>query len=130
MKRNSSGCSLDAWRVRREFGCIPDEKPRPKFKEGEPLGDALRRTVSSLGVPAESTDALRIERDWAAIVGPDVAKAATPGDLANGVLTVRVGSSVWFAELRRSANTLLLPKLNAALGRSVVKKINLVFHRG
>lgn len=116
--------------MRREFGCIPDEKPRPAFKESEPLGAALRRAVAGLGVPAESSDALRIEREWAAIVGPDIAKAAVPGALAGGVLTVRVGSSVWFAELRRSAPSALPPKINAALGRDAVKRINLVFSRG
>lgn len=107
------GFNPDAWRVRREFLRISDPLPPPPFKDGEPVSDAVSRVVKALGVPAADSDALGIVRDWAEIVGPDIAKHATPGDLSNGTLTIRVKGSVWFAELRRSAPRLLLPKLQA-----------------
>lgn len=42
----------------------------------------------------------RIRAEWAASVGPDVARRARPGRLQQGVLEVLVDNAPWLAELR------------------------------
>lgn len=110
------GFNPDAWRVRREFERIAAPLPDPPFKDAEKVETALARVVKALGVPDADPTALRIAQSWAEIVGEDVARRTAPGTLADGVLTVQVRGSTWYAELRRSGPRLLLPKINAALG--------------
>ena len=105
-----------SWRVRREFLRVPDAFPAPPFKDAEAAGAAVGRVVKTLGIPEADPAALRIAESWAEIVGPDVARRATPGGIENGELVVQVRGSVWYAELRRSAQRLLLPKILAFLG--------------
>lgn len=110
------GCTTDAWSVRREWLGTDAPFPDPPFKEGEPAADAVGRVAKALGVPAADPAALRLEREWRAIVGEDYALHATPGPLEHGVLTVFVhGGSARYATLRRTAARDLLPRLNAAL---------------
>ena len=119
-----------SWRVRREFLRVPDAFPPPPFKDAERAGDAATRVAKALGVPEADPAALRIAESWDEIVGPDVARRATPGGIENGELVVLVRGSVWFAELRRSAPRLLLPKVVAFLGgdpaRCAVRAIRVV----
>ena len=68
-----------SWRVRREFLRVPDAFPPPPFKDAERAGDAAGRVVKALGLPEADSAALRIAESWAEIVGPDVARRATPG---------------------------------------------------
>ena len=105
-----------SWRVRREFLRVPDAFPPPPFKDAEAADTAVGRVVKTLGIPEADPAALRIAESWAEIVGPDVARRATPGAIENGELVVQVRGSVWYAELRRSAPRLLLPKIVAFLG--------------
>ena len=105
-----------SWRVRREFLRVPDAFPPPPFKDAEAAGSAVGRVVKALGIPEADPAALRIAEAWAEIVGPDVARRATPGPIENGELVVQVRGSVWYAELRRSAQRLLLPKVVSFLG--------------
>jgi predicted nucleic acid-binding Zn ribbon protein len=105
-----------SWRVRREFLRMPDAVPPPPFKDAEAAGSAVGRVVKTLGIPEADPAALRIAESWEEIVGPDVARRATPGGIENGELVVQVRGSVWYAELRRSAPRLLLPKVVAFLG--------------
>lgn len=117
-----------SWRVRREFLRVPDAFPRPPFKDAERAGDAASRVAKALGIPEADPAALRIAESWAEIVGPDVARRATPGGIENGELVVQVRGSVWYAELRRTAPRLLLPKVRAFLGddRAAVRAIRVV----
>ena len=116
--------------MRRELLRVPNAFPPPPFKDAEPAGDAATRVVKALGVPEADPAALRIAESWAEIVGPDVARRATPGGIENGELVVQVRGSVWYAELKRSAPRLLLPKILAFLGgdpaRAVVRAIRVV----
>ena len=105
-----------SWRVRREFLRVPDAFPPPPFKDAEPAGDAASRVAKALGVPEADPAALRIAESWEEIVGPDVARRASPGAIENGELVVQVRGSVWYAELKRTASRLLLPKVRAFLG--------------
>jgi predicted nucleic acid-binding Zn ribbon protein len=119
-----------SWRVRREFLRVPDAFPPPPFKDAEAAGSAVGRVVKALGIPEADPAALRIAEAWAEIVGPDVARRATPGGIENGELVVRVRGSVWYAELKRTAPRLLLPKVLAFLGgdpaRSPVRAVRVV----
>ncbi len=119
-----------SWRVRREFLRVPDAFPPPPFKDAERAGDAAGRVVKALGLPAADPSALRIAESWEEIVGPDVARRATPGGIENGELVVQVRGSVWYSELKRSAPRLLLPKVLAFLGsdpaRAAVRAIRVV----
>lgn len=119
-----------SWRVRREFLRVPDAFPPPPFKDAERAGDAAGRVVKALGLPEADPAALRIAESWAEIVGPDIARRATPGAIENGELVVQVRGSVWYSELRRSAPRLLLPKVRAFLGggpaRAAVRAIRVV----
>lgn len=119
-----------SWRVRREFLRVPDALPPPPFKDAETAGAAAGRVVKALGLPEEDPAAVRIAESWETIVGPDVARRATPGSIENGELVVQVRGSVWYAELRRSAPRLLLPKVVAFLGgdpaQSAVRSIRVV----
>ena len=119
-----------SWRVRREFLRVPDAFPPPPFKDAERAGDAAGRVAKALGLPEADPAALRIAEAWEAIVGPDVARRATPGGIENGELVVRVRGSVWYAELKRTAPRLLLPKVLAFLGgdpaRSPVRAVRVV----
>ena len=119
-----------SWRVRREFLRVPDAFPPPPFKDAEAAGDAASRVVQAMGIPEADPAALRIAESWAEIVGPDVARRATPGGIENGELVVQGRGSGWYAELRRTAPRLLLPKVRAFLGgdpaQSVVRAIRVV----
>ncbi|MBQ6104005.1 MAG: DUF721 domain-containing protein [Kiritimatiellae bacterium] len=119
-----------SWRVRREFLRVPDAFPPPPFKDAERAGDAAGRVVKALGLPEADPSALRIAESWEEIVGPDVARRATPGGIENGELVVQVCGSVWYSELKRSAPRLLLPKVLAFLGgdpaRAAVRAIRVV----
>ena len=115
-----------SWRVRREFLRVPDAFPPPPFKDAERAGDAAGRVVKALGLPEADPAALRIAESWAEIVGPDVARRATPGGIENGELVVQVRGSVWYAELKRSASRLLLPKIRAFPGGESVRAIRVV----
>ena len=115
-----------SWRVRREFLRVPDAFPPPPFKDAEAAGSAVGRVVKALGIPEADPAALRIAEAWAEIVGPDVARRATPGGIENGELVVQVRGSVWYAELKRSASRLLLPKIRAFPGGDAVRSIRVV----
>ena len=105
-----------SWRVRREFLRVPDAFPPPPFKDAERAGDAAGRVVKALGLPEADPAASSIAESWEEIVGPDVARRATPGGIENGELVVQVRGSVWYSELKRTAPRLLLPKVLAFLG--------------
>ena len=70
-----------SWRVRREFLRVPDALPPPPFRDAEAAGSAVGRVVKSLGLPEADPAALRIAGSWAEIVGPDIARRATPGGM-------------------------------------------------
>lgn len=111
------GFNPDAWLARREFWRVSAHRPPPPFKIPEAVGKAAERIFRSCGLPVEDALAARIEEVWPGVVGPDGARRSRPGAVENGVLTVLAASSAWFAELRRTAHSALLPKLRDALRR-------------
>ena len=68
-------------------------------------------------------DENRIQAEWVAIVGRDLARHAAPGSLTKGVLAVYVSGSAWLAELKRAGARNLVAKINAHCGEDTVRDI-------
>src|SRR5690242_18931769 len=69
---------------------------RPKMRMPETLEGVIDRAGENRFAPRRPPIALAV---WVAAVGLRVAERARPVDLQNGVLTVRVATSVWANEL-------------------------------
>jgi predicted nucleic acid-binding Zn ribbon protein len=63
-----------------------------------------------------------IQREWAEIVGPEIAAHAKPAHLARGRLDVVCDHDVWRTELQ-FLKPELLARLNEALGNERIKEI-------
>lgn len=74
----------------------------PTVRPAPPVGaidDVLRRFVEERGW-AERLRGADLARDWADVVGEDLATRSRPGRLAGGVLQVVVESPAWATQLR------------------------------
>jgi predicted nucleic acid-binding Zn ribbon protein len=65
---------------------------------------------------------------WSEIVGAEIARHAQPVSLRSGTLIIAVDHPVWLQELSRFHKTLLLQKIQAAVGKQAVG--NIVFRIG
>ncbi|MGI5868992.1 MAG: DUF721 domain-containing protein [Kiritimatiellia bacterium] len=111
------------WQVERERCQIEDPLPRPPFKEAVPISEILGDVFEKLGITC-SVDENRIQADWVAIVGSDLARRTIPGALTDGVLAVYVAGSAWLAELKRAGARNLVAKINAHFGKKTVREIS------
>jgi hypothetical protein len=92
-------------------------------KEDKPqdLKSLLHSIVTTIdGAPHK--DQLRIRDMWEAVVGPHIAKKATPEGIRNGILQVSVVSSVWMQELTFMKQQ-ILERINQACESSGVKDV-------
>ncbi len=89
--------------------------PRPLSLAIGPLQDSL----------APATLLADVQRVWAEIAGPAIAREATPTAARGGVLTVVCASSVWAQELDLMAPQ-LLARLNPALREGEVQRLRCV----
>ena len=81
----------------------------------------LQTIVSTIdGTPFK--DQFRVRDMWEAVVGPHIAKKATPEGIRNGILQVSVVSSVWMQELTFMKQQ-ILERINQACESSGVKDI-------
>ena len=65
-----------------------------------PLAEALQAWVKKKGLIKRMDQAVVVE-EWAALVGPQIAKVATPESVTpDGVLRVKVATAPWAAELQ------------------------------
>ena len=64
-----------------------------------------------------------VTRRWVDVVGRELALRSEPEALSQGVLTVRVTDVVWGKMIYRLQNR-IVPKLNRALGLTLVRRIN------
>ncbi len=83
----------------------------------DPLGSVLERALGRRRLASVLTEAALASR-WEEAVGPQVAAKARPDGLRDGVLTVRVASAPWMAELS-FLKPALLARINAAVGAPV-----------
>lgn len=97
-------------------------------RQGQPLpprgpqsmrdaSDALRAGLGRIGRGFGS-----IVATFHDVVGPDLAKVATPTSLREGTLTIRCSSSAW-AQTLTMMELDLIDRLNQRLGRGVVTRI-------
>jgi hypothetical protein len=64
-----------------------------------------------------------VEKRWASVVGPEIARRSEPEALENGVLTVRVTDPVWGKMILKLQGR-IVPALNRAVGKGLVRRIN------
>ncbi len=80
----------------------------------ERLGDEVRRSLQSAGVPDAGVLAA-VTRAWPAAVGPGIAAAAWPARIGrDGTLHVHTTTSVWAFELDRMQDE-ILPRLTETM---------------
>ena len=101
---------------RRAVGCFPS-------KETGSINSALNAAMRDI-IPDYSVAEKRLKTEWIEIVGPDIAKRAIPGEIANKILTIRVAGAVWLAELKNNRASDLLRIVNACLGNGAIKRID------
>lgn len=91
------------------------------------IGDVLRAALARLPAGAELAH-YPIWAEWAAVVGPTIARHAQPRRLRRGVLVVDVDGPDWMHELHFMKRE-LRERLNARLGRAVVRDLYFVLAR-
>jgi hypothetical protein len=64
-----------------------------------------------------------VEKRWASVVGPEIARRSEPETLENGVLTVRVTDPAWGKMILKLQGR-IVPALNRAVGKGLVRRIN------
>ncbi len=85
------------------------------------LKSLLQSIVSGMeGAPLK--EQIRIRDMWEAIVGPHIAKKASPEGIRNGILSVSVESSVWMQELTFMKQQ-ILERINKVCESSKVQDI-------
>jgi predicted nucleic acid-binding Zn ribbon protein len=94
---------------------------RSRAKRAVPVGEALKRLASSLGI-APKLKEMELLASWESVVGEQIARVAKAERIERGTLYVVVTSAPWRAELtlRRVE---LMDRLNDAAGRKVISEI-------
>ncbi len=88
----------------------------------EPLGNALANFLKARGLE-ERVARAAILTDWAALVGPQIAKVTAPRTVTeDGTLFVSVATHSWMSELSLMESQ-LLAKINAREGHDPIRKI-------
>ena len=78
------------------------------------LPPAARRRIYSVAL---------VEKRWASVVGPEIARRSEPETLEGGVLTVRVTDPAWGKMILKLQGR-IVPALNRAVGKGLVRRIN------
>src|SRR3972149_7964031 len=78
------------------------------------LPPAARRRIYSVAL---------VEKRWASVVGPEIARRSEPETLEDGVLTVRVTDPAWGKMILKLQGR-IVPALNRAVGKGLVRRIN------
>lgn len=99
---------------------------RRRKNDYEPIGVAHVGTLlaEALRDPAKIRAALGVWPAWEQAVGPEVAAAARPVSLREGVLMVHVKHSVWLQELQQQKDA-LLRRVQALPGGASVRELRL-----
>lgn len=85
------------------------------------LGDVLRTALARLP-EAQELSSFPVWSEWGALVGPLIARHASPRRLRRGVLVVEVDGPEWLHELRYLEGE-LRQRLNERLGRAAVREL-------
>jgi predicted nucleic acid-binding Zn ribbon protein len=93
-----------------------------KRRAPRPLAEALGPLQAAI---APATLLADVQRVWAAVAGPALAREAAPAAARAGVVTVACSSSVWAQELDLMA-PMVIARLNTALGGDRVQRLRCV----
>ncbi len=91
-------------------------------REHASLKDVLRHALPKVAKERVYSVEL-VSRRWVEVVGLELARRSEPEALSEGVLTVRVIDVVW-GKMIYSLQNRIVPKLNRALGTTLVRRIN------
>ncbi len=94
----------------------------------EHIGKSLDAVLDS-GELGDALAGYRAMSSWPAVVGDGIARQATATRFQDGYLVVEVSNSTWLQQLSFMRHK-IIPKLNAAVGRNVVKSIKFVIAGG
>lgn len=121
--RRISREELSRWAVQRERFQLPDLRPPAPYRVTTPE-HLLPNVMKKLGLEQPMWEQALL-REWATLVGPQVAQHTRPGRLERGTLTVFVANSAWLSELRRYGEKTMLEKLQSRFGRKRIKGIRM-----
>jgi predicted nucleic acid-binding Zn ribbon protein len=96
-------------------------------EEVSSLRTALERSLRDLGLQ-NRLKGEQLTVLWPKLVGPTVAKIASPTQFRNGTLFIDVTDSVWMQELKFQEGE-LIGRLNEALGETLVRRLFLQLAR-
>ena len=96
--------------------------PGPDPRDPQPFGELLAKLVKARGWQRPAAEA-RIFGAWDALVGADLASHCRPLKLEAGELTIEAESTAWATQLR-GLGARLLTRINAEIGRDVVRRIH------
>lgn len=86
-----------------------------------PVGEALRKLTSALGIAARLSE-YDVITGWDRIVGEQIARVTTAERIEHGVLYVAVRSAAWRNELSMRRME-ILDLIHRSVGRKVVREI-------
>ncbi|MEO0492841.1 MAG: DUF721 domain-containing protein [Actinomycetota bacterium] len=94
----------------------------------QPIGASLEKLLGDLNAP--SVDVLDVVfREWASIVGPDLADHTSPGSIDGDQLTVTANDPAWAAEFRWLERE-VIERLTAATGSDRITRVQVRVSRG
>lgn len=85
------------------------------------VGDVVRQVLKQEGL-LDGLDFLQLKNEWRAMIGPQAARECTSISFADGILKIKVRSSVLRNQLSIQ-KPLLIAKLNARQPQIVVKEL-------
>lgn len=97
----------------RSWGAPRPPRARGGGRDPQTLGDAVEGLLRDQGWTDQAAVA-RLMAQWDQIVGPDIARHATPVSFVDEELTVQATSTAWATQLR-----FMLPALHRAIDREV-----------
>jgi len=109
-------------------GRIPTyRRRRRRYVPPKPAAGTLLKMLEKLGL-TDQVRRLRIARAWNEAVGKGIAARTQPLGFSRGVLLVKSNSAAWQNELT-FLKADIITKVNAALGRQMVKELKVVAGR-
>lgn len=112
------------WQLQRERLQLPNESPPSPEREPRRLAEGIEVLLRAV-LPRGEQELRALANEWAAIVGPDLARHTRPAALERGCLTVYVDSSPWLSELQRFAQKRILAAVQARFGAQSARVMRL-----
>ncbi len=88
-----------------------------------PIGEVIGGVLKQLGL-TQQLEQVRLTSDWPLIVGEQIARHSRPVKIEDGKLSLLVSDSTWKYELGSMQAGVLIRKINAHLGKPLVKRLD------